>query len=404
MTPHVGASSSKVRILFCGADAFWHQAGNRRHVFFLRGFAAAPAVERVYVVRRVSWVTWWRERRTADDDDRIKTLWVIRWFPERFRLAGITILNRALARWSIRRRLGSSSVPTVVWCYALSGIADADALNLRGEWFFDTDHDVVHDPNRRFSPIDDAESIVIRGARRSRRVFSASRNMTQWLRGFGIERLSRLRNGVNPERFVPHRPRNPGGEAAATPILGYMGVFSPWVDLSFLLNLARRRPEWRFVLAGPWRRIRPPRELVELDNVEIRGRVYSRDVPKTLGSFDIGLGLYRKESWLDVDSMKLHEYLAAELPSVTTRFHPHLEEDYEGLIAVAEDLEAFGNRIEAILRWTEDEWLEWRRRCREFVTRNTWDHRVREALAAIRVETGFDLGASGVVGSARCAE
>jgi len=382
---------SAARLLFCGADPDWEGSlirnARRRNLAFLRAFLEAEEIGDVYVLRMTSRLAFLREqwairrRRRQGETARATPVYVTRWIPERDWLPWASRVNRALMRGLVRRRLGPARADTVVWCYALRGMLVADLLGLEGQWFVDTDHDVLNDPNRRSIGFARTEALILRCARQAKRVFSASRSMLAWLDRNGVRNCSRLRNGVRRERF---EARGPAPRRGARPRLGYVGVLSPWIDFTFLLDLARRHPEWQLVIAGPWYRQGPVMELERLDNVELMGAVHSEDVPGLLAGLDVGLGLYHPAPWLDVDSMKLYEYLAAGLPVVSTRFHPHLREDFEGLVAVAEGVSDFAAEVEAILGWGEDERSRWLARCDDFVSRNTWELRAREALAAIR--------------------
>ncbi len=380
------AAPKAMRLLFCGADRDWQTKTRdeirRRHLFFLQAFIADPHIEHVYVLTRVSRLNCLKMYRPgrSHTNREASTIPLVRWLPERSWLPWTASLNRILARWLVRRQLAASSPATVVWCYTLRGMAIADYLDLEGEWFIDTDHDIRHDANRRSLSSSEAEALILRCVHRARSVFSASRNMLRWLGENAVKDTRRLRNGVEPERFVAPAPQIP----AETPVIGYVGVLSPWMDFDLLLKLAGLRPEWQFVVAGPWYRMRPREELQRLANVDLRGPVAASDVPSLLAGFDVGLGLYRQEPWLDVDSMKLHEYLAAGLATVSTPCHPYLSEDFEDLVRVAEDAASFDVEIDRILRRSEDQRRRFLERCHDFANRHSWQVRTSEALAVLK--------------------
>lgn len=385
-----------IRLLYCGADSNWDdiddRAVRRRNLFLLRAFIDDGGIEPIHVlfwVSRRRLIRRWLSkllRRGYSEPFGASAVPVVRWLPERSWLPGSVRLNRAFARLLVRWRVGSdSSSCTVVWCYALRGIALAEFLNLKGAWFIDTDHDVVNDPNLRSRNRSQAKDLLLRAAKRARHVFSASRNNLRWLREGGVVQCTRLRNGVSVGRFEPPKAEGPAVTPETTPTLGYIGVLSPWVDFPFLLELARLRADWRFVIAGPWYRMKPPTELEQLDNVELRGPVESQLVPGLIKTFDLGLGLYRQEPWLDVDSMKFFEYLAAGVPVLSTPFHPNLVEDFEGLVAIGETILAFEERAEEIFSRTLSERQRWQTRRRYFVERNSWKLRSRQATSALRM-------------------
>jgi glycosyltransferase involved in cell wall biosynthesis len=101
------------------------------------------------------------------------------------------------------------------------------------------------------------------------------------------------------------------------PRLGFFGLLRDWVDLDLLAKVARRRPEWHFVLigdatfdVGPYRR---------LANMHFLGRRPYADLPAYCKSFDVGLIPFKlNELTRAVNPIKLREYLAAGLPVVST--------------------------------------------------------------------------------------
>lgn len=402
-------STRRLRILFCGADSDWAELSRteirRRNLHFLHGFADDPGVD-AFVLHRSSrrdalrrWFACRLGRKSARND--VDGMAVVRWLPERRWLPLTKVLNRLIARRALRRKLGPTqeedAFVAIVWCYALRGIALAEWLRLEGALFLDTDHDVIHDPNLRRGNRAETEAMMLRSARNAARVFSASRHMLSWLReqgGFfrkGERRLLRLRNGVDLDRFPARRVEIGARSAGRQPVVGYVGVLSPWIDWALFVDLARRRPDWRFVITGAWYRMAPVSELHGLAHVELAGAVAGDAVPELLDTFDVALGLYRREPWLDVDSMKLHEYLAAGVPVVTTPFHESLEEDFEGLLRLAESAADFEARVEEILHWSKDEQQGWTARARAFARRNSWNVRSAEALREIREALGDPL-------------
>ena len=62
-----------------------------------------------------------------------------------------------------------------------------------------------------------------------------------------------------------------------------------------------------------------------------------------------GLVFYKKHPALDVDSMKIYEYLASGLPVVSTGFHEHLLEDFDGLLCMGNSIEMLEDGIKKAL-------------------------------------------------------
>lgn len=103
------------------------------------------------------------------------------------------------------------------------------------------------------------------------------------------------------------------------------------------------------------------------------GPVKADDVPATLKSFDVALNLYRNEPWLDVDSMKLYEYLAVGVPVVSLNYHPYLDEDFEHLLYLANNVQEIETQIRKILE-TKSNHVS----ASDFIMKSTWDKRVEQ--------------------------
>lgn len=101
------------------------------------------------------------------------------------------------------------------------------------------------------------------------------------------------------------------------------GGGEPWQGVDKVLELARRRPGWRFDLVG---------ELDVADapsNVRLHGRVERHRLLEILASADVGLGtlaLHRK-GLTEASPLKLREYVAVGMPVV----YGHLDPDIDRL-------------------------------------------------------------------------
>lgn len=101
------------------------------------------------------------------------------------------------------------------------------------------------------------------------------------------------------------------------PILGYVGVVAEWVDLDLLAALARGWPEASVVIVGP--SLVPPGPCADLPNVHWLGERDHERLPEYLRCFDIGLIPFRHVPLTrNANPIKLHEYLAAGVPVVST--------------------------------------------------------------------------------------
>ncbi len=152
------------------------------------------------------------------------------------------------------------------------------------------------------------------------------------------------------------------------PRLGFFGLLRDWVDLDLLAEIARRRPEWHFVLIGdatfdlsPYRR----------ENLHFLGRKPYAELPAYCRHLNVGLIPFRiNELTLAVNPIKLREYLAAGLPTVSTPL-PEVKL-YEHLAEVAEGTDAFEAALDRALATPPEQ----RRRLHEAMAAETWEQKV----------------------------
>jgi glycosyltransferase involved in cell wall biosynthesis len=118
-------------------------------------------------------------------------------------------------------------------------------------------------------------------------------------------------------------PVDPGLADLAGPVLLFTGaVVATKLDVDLLVEVARRHPEWTFVLAGPVGAGDPSTDvstLRALDNVRLLGPRPQRDLPALCRGADVGVIPYAVNALTrSVFPMKVYEYLAAGLPVVAT--------------------------------------------------------------------------------------
>lgn len=131
-----------------------------------------------------------------------------------------------------------------------------------------------------------------------------------------------LPNGCDPERFncEPDR-RAPGGQR----VVGYAGKLGARLDLKLVESVAAAFPGVRFDFAGPYTAASRAsvssirKALKRHDNINLLGDVPYEQLPGLLSSWDIGWVPHRVgEGEVGGDAMKIYEYRAAGLPTVTT--------------------------------------------------------------------------------------
>jgi len=182
-------------------------------------------------------------------------------------------------------------------------------------------------------------------------------------------------HGVDFAHFacVPHLPESaiPADlRRIKRPVFGYMGIVSDYVDLELLVQAARRRPDWSFVLLGDTRC--DLGILQSAPNVHwLKGRPYEQ-LPAYCRGFDVGLIPFRQNRLVQaVNPIKLREYLAAGMPVVSASMD--MVRGYGPAVQLADTLSEFLTACEAALQIAGDGRPEARQ---ELVRADGWDARV----------------------------
>jgi len=284
-------------------------------------------------------------------------------------------INRWLNRLQIFRqtRCRSRSVD-LLFAYWPKGYLAWKATGLRGILLFDTDHHLIDDPH-----LDDEQRLSRKSLfnlifEDSDWIISSARSMLLWIRGHGFSRIERVRNGVDLSRFNGIKQGNKA--SGKSPVIGYLGTLSHWIDWELLLMLVERNPSCLFQFIGKPFKSLEYKKLLGMPNVEFYGHQTPEEVVQSLKGFDVGLVLYRKHPGLDVDSMKIYEYLAAGVPVVSTRFHDHLKEDFNGLLYLGDRVDELERGISRALR--AGNYREYERQ--EFLERCDWSKRAEEII------------------------
>jgi len=101
------------------------------------------------------------------------------------------------------------------------------------------------------------------------------------------------------------------------PVIGFVGLIESWIDVSLLDVIAERRPSWQIVLIG-----KSNVDLSSLkrhNNIYLLGRKPYAELPRYLKAFTVGvIPFVLNELTLNVNPIKLREYLSAGLPVVSS--------------------------------------------------------------------------------------
>lgn len=164
------------------------------------------------------------------------------------------------------------------------------------------------------------------------------------------------------------------------PVIGFFGLIHEWVDLNLIAALAERHPEWNFVMIG--KTSVDTSALSKYPNVHFLGRKAYADLPKYCKGFAAGIIPFAvNELTLNVNPIKLREYLSAGVPVVSTAL-PEVEY-YSDWCEVAHDYDEFERGIIKVLR---ENTPELRRQRSESMRSETWEQKVADlGTAVIRV-------------------
>lgn len=152
-----------------------------------------------------------------------------------------------------------------------------------------------------------------------------------------------VEHGVDHEHFSralnePHENIPDDVKDVKKPILGFFGLVHEWIDLDLIEYTAKEKPDWSFVFIG--------KSSVDISrfqqyaNVYFLGQKSYESLPAYCKVFDVGLIPFAiNELTLNVNPIKLREYLSAGLPVISTAL-PEVEK-YSDIVGVAHSKNEF---------------------------------------------------------------
>jgi glycosyltransferase involved in cell wall biosynthesis len=161
------------------------------------------------------------------------------------------------------------------------------------------------------------------------------------------------------------------------PVIGFYGTVHDWIDFDLIAYLAERHPDWSFVFIGQV--FVDISRFQRLPNVHFLGRRPHAELPRYCKRFAVGIIPYLAAGRiLDVNPLKLREYLCAGLPVVSTPVPEVMR--YADVCAIAHNHAEFEQEIEAALRADTPE----RRVARsQAMQSETWEQKVADLGAQI---------------------
>jgi len=182
-------------------------------------------------------------------------------------------------------------------------------------------------------------------------------------------------SSIDCEHFKKAREYNadPADQAIVPhPRIGFFGVIDERMDLDLVEAVARRKPEWSFVMIGPVVKI-DPNMLPKLPNIYYLGMKDYQSLPGYISGWDVAMMPFaHNESTRYISPTKTPEYLAAGKPVVSTPIIDVLRQyGRYGLVNIAGTVDEF-IRVTALELEHPDreEWLE---HVDELLSQNSWD-------------------------------
>ena len=170
------------------------------------------------------------------------------------------------------------------------------------------------------------------------------------------------------------------------PRLGFFGVIDERMDTALLTSVARRRPDWHFIMIGPVVKI-DPAILPHADNIHYLGGKHYQDLPDYAANWDAALMPFAlNEATRFISPTKTAEYLAAGRPVISTSIVDVVRQ-WGHLIAVsiADTPEQFVSRSAVAVKMSAEPgpWLEMvDRELADLSWDQTWEHMMRLIEAA----------------------
>ncbi len=229
-------------------------------------------------------------------------------------------LHHSLLEWQIRRTIksmaGASDYPIQVWSFApdvpdLVGCLDEECF----VYYCVDEHSEFEGYDKQ--AILDAEKKLLT---RADIVLTTSEALLERKREHRPDAVL-VQHGVDFDHFSSAwRSDLPVPKDIADipgPVFGFFGLIQFWVDRELIARLAKRRPNYSFVLIGD--RLADTSMLEKLPNVHLLGRRSNTELPAYCANFVAGLMPFvRNDMVRSVNPIKMYEYLAAGLPVIST--------------------------------------------------------------------------------------
>ena len=153
--------------------------------------------------------------------------------------------------------------------------------------------------------------------------------------------------------------------------VGYYGAISNWFDTELVASLAKRLPDYEFILVGSTYGCEDINLLKNIKNITLVGEVDYIDLTKYLYAFDIAIMPFKiNQLTMATNPVKIYEYLSAGKPVVSTKL-PEVKLMGE-VVYLATDVDDFEK---AIIQALDENNIKLQKQRMEFAKNNDWTSR-----------------------------
>lgn len=182
-------------------------------------------------------------------------------------------------------------------------------------------------------------------------------------------------SSIDKEHFIQARNITTDEEDQVNiphPRFGYYGVIDERFDIELIMQVAKRKPEWHFVIIGPIVKI-DPETLPKLNNIHYTGPRNYEVLPKYLAGWDIAIIPFLcNDSTKYISPTKTPEYLAGGKPVISTSIIDVVTPyGVNNLVHIADTADEFIAAAEFELNRKDHE--HWLQKIDLFLSQNSWD-------------------------------
>ncbi|HUF17879.1 MAG TPA: glycosyltransferase [Thermoanaerobaculia bacterium] len=196
-----------------------------------------------------------------------------------------------------------------------------------------------------------------------------------------------VRNGCDYEHFASISSASPFHTKKGRPLIGYYGAIADWFDTDLVGELARRNPEWDFVLIGSTVSSNVHR-LRRLRNISLAGERPYSELPGWLERFDVAIIPFRLTPLTEATNpVKAYEIMAGGKPMVSVPM-PEVAA-MAPLVRLASTVDEFEAQIRQSIEFDYEPWIVEKRKA--YARQNSWESRVDVLEPRIRETFGRAL-------------